>query len=126
MSHFHSETRTARKSHRCELCRRTISPGETYRYGAGMDGSTAWTWKECAHCDAIRDVARADSWSVDDEYGDDLLHEWEPTTVPHLRLKVLASRRWARSDGTLYPTPERVYSEDRYGFKWQVDAVMPS
>lgn len=104
MTHWTHETRTARKKHRCEMCLRVIDPGELYRRSAGMDGSTAWTWKECLHCaQLIRYVVWLES---EEEYGPDLFAEWEPETIEHLRLKVLATRlRWRRTDGTLYPTP---------------------
>ena len=51
MTHWARTNPKARKEHRCEVCSRTIKPGETYSRGAGMDGSTAWSWIECAHCE---------------------------------------------------------------------------
>lgn len=118
--HFHTETRTARKPHVCDLCTRRIDPGEKYRHGAGMDGTRAWTWKECAHCDALRDLAFR-QW-YDDEYGSDLIAEWEPDTIPHLRLKAQWKRKWRHLDGTLMPVPEVIWSdENEYGYRTIAD-----
>lgn len=110
MTHYATTTPTARREHRCILCGRTIRPGEKYLRGAGMDGSSAWTWKECAHCDAIRDLARCDAG--DDEYGDELIAEWEPGTLAYMRLKAMWRRKWTRGDGTLYPVPRKVMRHD--------------
>lgn len=49
---FYTDTHPrARTEHQCDDCHRTIRPGETYRRGVGMDGTAAWTWKECAQCE---------------------------------------------------------------------------
>lgn len=54
-----SGKRTARKEHRCLECRRTIEPGETYRYWTwAMDG-TVDTSKMCGHCQAVLDLGHA-------------------------------------------------------------------
>ena len=114
----------ARQRHRCDMCGRAIRPGETYRRGAGMDGSTAWTWKECRHCVALVPlvIAELDPWA--DEYGSDIVPDWDPTTVAHLRLKVLYLRQWTDRDGRLYPVPEQVYRDDSTGFPRLVDVVL--
>ncbi len=114
MTHFQDEHPVARKPHWCEMCGRRIDPGEKYRRGSGMDGSTAWTWRECAHCAALAAyVALDDPWD-DDGYGPDLFTEWEPLTVEHLRLKALATRRrWRHTDGRLYPVPTVEWTDDR-------------
>lgn len=97
---------TARKPHRCMMCRRSIDPGEQYRRGAGMDGSTAWTWIECAHCSALAGYLTSQDDYYDDGYDWTMLADWEPASVEHLRIKALAVRRqWRRTDGTLYPVP---------------------
>ena len=52
MNHLASTRRTARKPHRCSLCRTTIEIGEAYvdaRYA--FDGA-AWTWREHVECGA--------------------------------------------------------------------------
>lgn len=114
MTFYKCAERTARKSHRCMLCARQISPGERYMHGAGMDGATAWTWAECAHCDALRSYVYARHW--DDHYDEELIAEWEPETVAHLRIKAMWNRRWRRTDGTLMPVPEPVRTFDSNGF----------
>lgn len=93
----------ARKPHVCGSCSRTIRPGETYRRGAGMDG-TAWTFKECAHCEALLTYV----FRLYGEYeyiGDELVDGWDPETVEHLRIKAQWKRKWTRLDGDLYPAP---------------------
>lgn len=100
--HYNHEWRRARKQHTCYLCWRTILTGENYMRGSGMDNATAWTWKECAHCHAIIDIA----CDGELEYGDITILDWEPTTLAHLRLKALWSRKWTRIDGTLQPVPD--------------------
>ena len=114
MTHFHTEHPIARKPHLCEMCGRRIDPGEKYRRGSGMDGATAWTWIECAHCAALAAyIGRIDDY-YDEGYGFDLFHEWEPETVEHLRIKALATRRrWRRADGSLYPVPVVAWTDDR-------------
>jgi len=102
------------------MCRRVIRPGETYLRGAGMDGSYAWTWRECAHCDAIRDLPR-NEWGIE-EYDWQTIADWEPRTVHLLRLKALWQKGWERKDCSLYPVPEKVMHTDEHGFSWQVDA----
>ena len=44
---------TARKRHRCGVCRRTILPGETYWRQAGLDRGSAWTNRTCEHCERV-------------------------------------------------------------------------
>lgn len=123
MTHYSDSHPRARKPHRCSLCRRWIRAGETYRRGAGMDGSTAWTFRECAHCAAIIPLAMAEIDPWGEEYDDSLIPDWEPTTVPHLRLKVLYLRKWTKRDGALYPVPEQVYRDDSTGWPRLVDVV---
>lgn len=109
--HYHRENRKARKPHRCDMCFRTIGPGETYLRGAGMDG-TAWTWKECAHCEVLA------SWVVQslglDEYGEENLINWDPETTGEMRIKVQHRRQWKRRDGDLYPVPQKVMQRRRF------------
>lgn len=119
MTYFHRTTPTARKPHRCNLCGRMIRPGETYHRGAGMDGGTAWTWRECAHCYALIPIVD----TIDGEYGwPDDFADWTPYTIPHARLRAMWRRRWTRADGTLYPVPVVVWHEDKHGFRWPIDA----
>lgn len=104
MTHWHSEHRTARAEHKCGCCGRTIRKGERYRRGVGLDG-TAWTWKECAHCDVLaRHVC--DAYDLD-EYDPDSIADYDAEDLGELRVKVGFRRRWTRSDGSLYPVPVR-------------------
>jgi hypothetical protein len=101
--HYSWSTPTARTQHRCDLCGRTIRPGEKYHRMAGMDGLTAWTHRECRHCAFLRGIAHEATGEF--EFHDDLIVEWEPTTVAGVRLKALWRKKWQRADGSLYPTP---------------------
>lgn len=103
MTHWISETRRARKPHRCHTCNRRIAPGEHYRHGAGMDGATAWSWAECSHC---RVLARfvVDLYDLD-EYDWTSIADWDPADLAELRVKAQWRRQWRRMDGDLYPVP---------------------
>ena len=119
MTTYRHSHRVARKPHQCMLCARAIAAGETYLYGVGLDNGTAWAWKECAHCDALRAYVYARYW--DDHYDEELIAEWEPESVAHLRVKAQWRRQWRRLDGTLMPVPEVVWTEDANGFGWATD-----
>lgn len=121
MTHYDRKNPTARKPHNCGSCGRTIQPGEKYLRGVGLDG-TAWTWKECGHCERLAEyvVALYDL----DEYGGDDLHEWDPDGLAELRVKVQFRKRWTRQDGTLYPLPEQVTRAQDLGHGFSVDHVV--
>ena len=119
MTFYKHTNRAARKPHQCMLCARQIAPGERYLHGAGMDGATAWTWAECAHCDALRAYVYARSW--EDCYDEELISDWEPETVAHLRIKAMWKRQWRRPDGSLMPVPVAVRTFDANGFGWVTD-----
>lgn len=119
MTFFAESHPKARKSHRCHMCYRQIEPGEVYRRSAGMDGSSAWTWIECAHCEAFVRVAYRRSWS-DDGYDETLLIDFEPHTVAEARVRAQHRRKWRRLDGSLYPVPAVEWAEDKYGFRHPV------
>lgn len=102
----------ARKAHRCQMCGRRIDPGETYLRGAGFDGSSAWTWKECAHCEAIKvyyDISDGEEYSEADFY------EWsrEPGNceVEDWRHAAGYRMQWRARGGTLLPVPFVVHDE---------------
>jgi hypothetical protein len=112
---FFTETHpVARKPHTCGMCRRQIRPGETYRRGAGMDGGTAWTFKECAHC--LPFIRLAHTLAGDSEYGEDLLIEFEPENVAEARVRAQFRRQWQNRAGDLYPVPVVIEAVDKYGF----------
>ena len=114
MTHWTHTTPKARKAHRCQMCYRTISTGETYRRGAGMDGSTAWSFIECLHCAAFVRVAYA-RWG-DEGYDESLLIDFDPADIAEARVRAQWRRKWRRQDGTLYPPPVVTMHQDRFGF----------
>lgn len=93
----------AAKEHLCQMCRRVINKGELYLRGAGFDG-TAWTWKECAHCEAARRL-----YDINDgnEYNEDMFDSWadDPRDVTELRHAAGFRMRWRTRAGTLLPIP---------------------
>ena len=120
MTHYSHSRPKARKPHVCVMCGRTITPGENYLRTAGMDGSSAWTWLECAHCEVFVSYAYSASWP-DDGYGPDLLSEFAPACVAQARVLAQYRRRWRRLNGDLYPLPVALHREDKYGFRHVVD-----
>ena len=105
MTTFVTTRPRARKDHVCSDCGRIIGPGETYRRGVGFDDGTAWTWKDCAHCEATLDLYGL-SW--DGTYNDDDFYEWatdghnEWSEVRHAAGYLM---RWRTRSGTLLPVP---------------------
>ena len=91
---------TARKRHRCGVCRRVIMPGEQYWRQAGFDG-TAWTNKTCQHCERLIPAYLADC--CDDEWEREGLIEWVEEARPDLYAWMQAGWRWP--DGELAPLP---------------------
>lgn len=75
---------TARKSHICETCGRTIEPGERYRYQSALEVDFGFTtWKQCADCDALFSIVY--DWAgqpFDEGIGEDQYVEWarDPAT----------------------------------------------
>jgi len=55
---------TARKTHRCCYCDRTIRIGEKYATQFCTDGGTPWTWKYCVCCEKAIDKydLHKDNW----------------------------------------------------------------
>lgn len=120
MTHYADTHPRARKPHSCDMCRRTIRTGETYRRSAGMDGTSAWTWIECAHCEPFARFAYS-SRGWDEGYDETLLIDFEPVDVAQARVLAQYRRRWQRRDGGLCPVPELIIREDKYGFGRPVD-----
>lgn len=118
MAHFAEAHPRARKEHRCDDCGRTIRPGEKYRRGVGMDGATAWTWKECAHCEVLVEWL----YRIDAVWGEghtpETFAEWDPVTINEWRLKVGWRRKWTRRDGSLMDVPVRVMAETSDGWPY--------
>lgn len=105
MPDFVTSKPTARKAHRCSDCGRTIRPGEQYRRGVGFDG-TAWTWKDCAHCEAALDLYDL-AW--DGEYNGDHFAEWasdgDARSLDEARAMAGYRKRWQTAGGALWPLP---------------------
>lgn len=97
----------AKKRHDCICCDRIIEPGETYRRGRNFDGSDAWTWKVCAHCDAVINLYGPEDMDGMFSFGG---HEdWSdnPRDVTELRHAVGWRKRWRTQTGALLPIPTR-------------------
>lgn len=88
------------------MCNRRIDPGEKYMRGAGFDGSTAWSWKECGHCEAIQSMYDV-SW--DGEYSYETFDGWaeSPRDLQELRHVAGWRMRWRTRSGALLPIPTR-------------------
>jgi RNase P subunit RPR2 len=59
------KNRTARKTHVCQDCRRTIEAGETYRIQAVKDYGDFWTWRSCLHCTSVARWLFSSAWGFD-------------------------------------------------------------
>lgn len=95
----------ARKVHHCDMCGREILPGERYERGAGFDGGTAWTWKECEHCQALIKVYPEILDWTDEGYNSDDILEWEPRTWLGRMRKMRWSHKWRHGNGDLALVP---------------------
>lgn len=111
MQTLSDETRTARMTHQCEFCYRTINPGEKYRITTHV-ADCIYDWKSCTHCEAM--IRECDLWDYDtgEGIGPDTIGEWEPTDIFGLRCKVMWGHGWRRkTDESLYPIPVRAALE---------------
>lgn len=117
-----SGERKARKSHACQECRRSIDPGEVYRYWVQTSDYGIERHKMCAHCWASIDIAATITgcprqwwWGMvfnvhsDESFMGDIVMNHE-LSVSQLRFVVRcdrnARRRWRRKDGSLLPVPQ--------------------
>lgn len=112
-----SETKPiARTEHDCSCCGRTIHPGEQYENQRNVYDGRAYTYKLCAHCRAAttRALQLCDDWDegINDGWIDDALFEHHET-IADIRLLIGLRRRWTRRDGTIWPIPVLVASEER-------------
>lgn len=101
-------TPKARKAHKCGMCWRTITPGETYTRQSNIgEDDNLYTWKNCTQCDVffglIQDIEYFDGYGI----GYESVDNWEPGNIRELRLKVLWHKKWRRADGSLYPVPTK-------------------
>ncbi len=100
--------RKARKQHVCQMCRRWIEPGEIYKHQVNADGGSAWTWKECAHCEAaVRILNLWDKWMDAPLEGFSYyeMQAYEPESIAEARMIVGWRTKWRRKDGTLREVP---------------------
>ena len=58
--------RKARKEHICCECLETIPAGTTYRYSSGVWDRTPNSYKTCARCCKVRDLAYKRAYEVDE------------------------------------------------------------
>ena len=52
----------ARKAHKCQMCYRTIEPGETYTRQANLGDDGFYSWVNCQQCDVFLNLDIADRW----------------------------------------------------------------
>lgn len=62
--HVVSETRVARKRHRCQCCGGLVLPGTPHLVETGLDHGTVWRQRFCLPCHAVADASQS---SVHDE-----------------------------------------------------------
>lgn len=102
----------ARKRHLCDLCSRWIEPGETYGRQRGYDAGDAWTFRECAHCEAVWVIYAIEPFNTGMTYDD--MDAWATgrywSDLTEVRHAAGWRMRWRTRTGTLLPIPSR---EDR-------------
>lgn len=124
--------RKARKEHKCRECKRTVQPGERYRYWKGLvEREYFETFKMCEHCwTAMVEMSKLTgchlSWYWDQVFDmrpgageegsyvrdalDDDEHQTRFREQPLAKLRIWhwgrrANRQWTRPDGSLYELP---------------------
>lgn len=101
------EHHKARTDHLCDMCGRTINPGETYRRQRNIWEDGPYTWKECEHCEALLRAYPeiiGDYYDYDEGIGSWVLEEWKPSTAEGVEHRRQWLARW-RDDGELLPVP---------------------
>lgn len=104
-----SESRKARKPHKCDECRRVIEIGETYLHERGI-GDGPFTNKTCSHCQVACDwlSKQCGGW-VYTQVEEELREHWDEDTS--YRTRELAhliwgmDRFWRTRRGALMPVP---------------------
>lgn len=114
MTPLREETRTARKEHQCNECRRTIDHGETYKFECFAYERQIWTYKTCVHCLAVRDwlTEHCGTFVFDMVKEDFLDHKDEQPGRAVLRAMVAMDRYQWRMNGNLMPVPNLVKHEE--------------
>lgn len=95
----------ARKEHGCQLCGRTIEPGERYSRQRNIGDDGPYVFKACAHCHAYVRLSEIAEWCDDVGYTADDMWEYEPRNITEARWRAQHRRRWRRRDGGLCPIP---------------------
>lgn len=67
---------TARKAHRCQACRTTIQPGDTYTRQTNVFDDRVYDWISCAGCSAISLDVWDWAYRPDDGIDSDSYREW--------------------------------------------------
>jgi hypothetical protein len=65
-----TESRVARKEHRCCECGKQIKPGEKYEHVAGKWDGDFMSYKTCDVCCEVRDILFCDMWVYTSLYED--------------------------------------------------------
>lgn len=114
MTLLREETRTARKEHRCNECRRTIDQGETYKFECFAYERQIWTYKTCVHCLAVRDwlTEHCGTFVFDMVKEDFIEHKDEQPGRSVLRAIVAMDRYQWRMNGKLMPVPNLIEKEN--------------
>jgi hypothetical protein len=98
-----SETRRARKLHRCSECGRQIAKGEIHRYHFCVYDGDVSTPRTCEHCCVAEDWLRANcgGYVIEQVIEEIREHaeEYPALALPLLRITVGAKRKWWRFDG---------------------------
>lgn len=105
---FSTAVHVARKEHYCDACGRVISPGETYERQRVWDGAEAWTYRTCAHCEAVASLY--DPRDLDDCLSYDGYLGWTEDSARDLaEVRAMAGWRhkWRTQSGALWPVPTR-------------------
>ena len=102
---------TARKTHTCTECRRTITPGERYERTAGKWDGELHSFKTCRHCLEARSWLsdNCGGWLFGEVFADLWEHQQECAALQCLgfwRLVCGMRRKWADRQGRLYRVPD--------------------
>lgn len=96
-------SRTARKVHRCDECKREISIGEPYRYEFYVYGSINDSHRTCRHCLSMRNFI-LDEINDTFIYGS-LIEEIWNGPMEHWKDRLFDAgfrRKWKRKDGKMW------------------------
>lgn len=105
-----SETRKARKQHKCDECGRVIQVGETYLHERGIHECEPFTNRTCGHCKVARDwlQGQCGGWvftQVEEELREHWYEDTGYRTRELARLIYGMGRHWQARKGGLLPLP---------------------